>query len=75
MAQTFSSAGQGLISLNLGTAKAGTKITLTDKDGKLLLDYAPALSFQIFIFSSPELVSGESYTLTVGDISNTVKAE
>ena len=69
MAQSFSEAGQGVISVNAGSCSAGTVILLTDASGKTLLSACPAESFSVIIFSSPELVKGETYTLTVGSSS------
>ena len=66
MAQTFSSSEQGLISINAGNNAAGTKITLTDQNGKVILEHSPALSFSVVILSSPEMVPGQTYTVTVG---------
>lgn len=74
MAQTFSSSEQGVISLNVGRQNAGTLITLEDEDGNVLFSHTPELSFQIVILSSPELVSGQSYKVTVGSSSGEFKA-
>ncbi len=74
MAQTFSNSEQGVISLNVGNAAAETLITLTNNNGETILSYAPELSFNIVILSSPEMVSGETYTVTIGDSSGTFEA-
>ena len=66
MAQTFSDSEQGVISVIAGNYSAGTKITLTDSAGKILLSAAPELDFAVVILSSPELRKGESYTLNIG---------
>lgn len=75
MAQTFSDAQQGVISVSVGEQSAGTEVTLTDSSGNVILDVIPDLSFAVVILSSPELMSGESYTLTVGTDSEAVEAE
>ena len=75
MAQTFSDAQQGVISVSVGEQSAGTEVTLTDSSGNVILDVTPDLSFTVVILSSPELMSGESYTLTVGTDSEAVEAE
>ena len=75
MAQTFSDAQQGVISVSVGEQSAGTEVTLTDSSGNVILDVTPDLSFAVVILSSPELMSGESYTLTVGTDSEAVEAE
>lgn len=74
MAQTFSDADQGVIAISVGNQSSGTDITITDENGNEILSYSPELSFAVVIFSSPELVSGQSYDVTVGSISGTVTA-
>lgn len=69
MAQTFSSSEQGVIAVSTGEQSAGTQITLTDNAGNTLISYTPALSFAVVILSSPDLVQGETYVLTVGTLS------
>ncbi len=74
MAQTFSDSIQGVVSLKAGTVSAQTTITLTDANGNTLFSYAPELDFNIIILSSPELISGETYTVTIGSTSGTFVA-
>ncbi len=74
MAQTFSASEQGVIALSVGTQSAGTKITLADKKGNIIVSYAPELSFQIVIISTPDMKSGEEYTITVGSQSGEFEA-
>lgn len=69
MAQTFSSSGQGVISVSVGSQSAGSQITLTDSDGNTVLSYTPELDFSVVILSSPEIITGETYTITVGSAS------
>lgn len=69
MAQTFSDSEQGVIAVNASNQSAGTSISLTDSDGNVILTYEPALDFAVVILSSPEIVSGETYTLAVGSLS------
>lgn len=66
MAQSFSSSEQGVVAVQVGTQSAETQITLKDQDGNVIIDYAPELSFQVVILSSPDIISGETYTITVG---------
>ena len=75
MAQTFSDSEQGLLSVNVGNQSAGTTVTVSDKKGNQLLSYQPELSFGVLIFSSPQLVSGETYTVTVGSSSADFEAD
>ncbi len=74
MAQTFSSSKQGVIALSVGSQTANTQITLTDQSGNVLISYAPELSFQIVILSTPQMHSGETYTVTVGTESGEFEA-
>lgn len=67
MAQNFSDSGQGIISVRLGTQPAGTAITLTDSGGNTVIPtYTPELDFDVVILSSPDIVKGGTYTITVG---------
>lgn len=73
MAQSFSQMGQGVIAVNVGNVSANTAITL--KDGsKTLLNHTPSLPYAVVIFSSPDIQSGKSYTLTIGSNSAPVTA-
>lgn len=74
MAQTFSDSEQGVISVSAGEQSAGTEITLTDAEGNTLISYTPELDFNVVILSSPDIESGQTYTLTAGDVSGEVEA-
>lgn len=69
MAQTFTSATQGVIAVHVGSQTAGTTITLSDSNGNILLTTTPDLPYEVIILSSPEMVSKETYTITVGESS------
>lgn len=69
MAQTFSNSEQGVIAVSVGSQTAGTHITLTDSKGNELFSHTPELSFGVVILSSPELIKGETYSITVGEAS------
>ena len=73
MAQTFRSAEQGVVTERV-SGEAGEEIVLADASGTALLALSPALDFQFIVLSSPDLVSGETYTLTVGGTSTEVQA-
>lgn len=74
MAQSFSDSKQGVIAVNTGNQAAGTKILIEDIDGNEVVSYSPELSFQVLIISSPDIVSGDTYTITVGSESGEVQA-
>ena len=75
IAQSLSSTTQGVWAASVGTQAAGTQLTLTDSDGKVILSCIPELPFAVVILSSPEIVKGESYTLTVGSVSGSLEAQ
>ncbi len=74
MARTFTAAEQGVISLSVGRQSAGTEIKVSDSAGDILISFTPELDYCVAILSSPELVPGESYTVTVGSESGEFKA-
>lgn len=49
------------------TQAAGTEITLQDSNGETLLTYAAPNSFSAVLVSCPEMQTGSTYTLTLGD--------
>lgn len=49
------------------TQAAGTEITLQTADGETLLTYAAPNSFSAVLVSCPEMTTGSTYTLTLGD--------
>ena len=74
MAQTFSDSEQGVIAVSVGHQSAGTRITLKDKSGTVLISHEPELDFAVVILSSPDIKTGESYTVGVGSLSESFKA-
>ena len=68
MAQTFSDSQQGVLSVNVGNQSAGTTVSICDSQGN-------TVAFQVVIFSDPQLVSGETYTITVGTVSQEIEAQ
>lgn len=73
MAQTFSSSRQGVVAVSVGSS-AGDTITLSDSDGNTIITHTPELSYAVVILSSPEIVTGETYTITVGSASAEITA-
>lgn len=69
MAQSFSDSEQGVIALNVGSQSAGTFITVKDNDGNEIISASPEFGFQVVIVSCPELEKGETYSVSVGDVS------
>ena len=62
----FNSFFKGVIAVNAGSQNAGTPITLTDKEGNIILTRTPELPFAVVILSCPEIIIGETYMLTIG---------
>lgn len=73
MAQNFSeSSTQGVIFTTCPTQSAGTKITLKDSDGNVILSHTADQDFSCVILSHASIKEGESYTLTIGSSTSTV---
>ena len=75
MAQSFSDSEQGVVAVKVGSQEAGTLITLTDSNGKVIVSYEPELPFAIVILSSPEVKKGDTYKITVGEASGEFEAQ
>lgn len=66
MAQTFSDSEQGVIAVSVGNQSANTEIVLKDSKGNTIVSYSPVLSYGVVIISTPDMTSGDTYTITVG---------
>lgn len=76
MAQTFaSSSTQGVISCTTGTQSPGSVVTVKDSNGNSVISYEVEYSCAMVIISSPDIVKGNAYTLTIGSTSGSVQAE
>lgn len=74
MAQTFSDSEQGVFAVSVGNQAANTEIVLKDSKGNIIITYSPELSFGVVIISTPDMVSGETYEITVGSTSGEFQA-
>lgn len=74
MAQSFSDSKQGVIAITVGNQPAETQIELKDSKGNTIVSHKPELDFAVVIISTPELVKGEKYSITVGSESNEFEA-
>lgn len=74
MAQNFGeNSTQGAILVTTqATAEAGTTVTLKNADGETLASYTPSKQFNSVLVSSGGLVKGETYTLEIGQETQTV---
>ena len=73
MAQGFSSAEQGVIDVYVRNT-AQTTILLKDTAGNTILSHTPELDFARVLISSPDLVKGQTYYLTIGTQTDEVVA-
>lgn len=74
MAQGFSASPQGVITVGVGNQSAGTAISVKDAQGNVLISHSPELDYALLIFSSPDIVSGTNYEVTVGSTCGTAEA-
>ncbi|MBR5453826.1 MAG: carbohydrate-binding domain-containing protein [Clostridia bacterium] len=74
MAQSFSDSSQGVIAVKVGNQSPGTEVSLTDKNGNVIVSFAPELSFAVVIISSPDMIKGENYIINVGSASGEFSA-
>lgn len=65
MAQTFDNSEQGVITTTIDKTDAQSTLELVDSDGNIIITWTPELSYEYIILSSPEILTGETYTLNV----------
>lgn len=72
MAQAPSdSSSQNAVLVNFDSVlTAGTLIHVQDSVGKTIFTFAPDKDFQSVVFSTPELITGDSYSILIGGISD-----
>lgn len=75
MAQSFSDSNQGVIAISVGNQSAGTKIILKDSSSNTIILHEPELDFAVVILSSPEIETGETYSLTIGSQTEDIEAQ
>ncbi len=75
MAQALNSETQGIIALRVGNQTAGTTVTLSYSDGTEVLSVTPELDFEVVLFSCPKMHKGESFTVTIGSVSQVFDAQ
>lgn len=73
MAQNFGSdSTQGCMLVTVAESTLTGDLTLTDSDGNVIVSYSPEKAYNSVVISCPDLKEGETYTLTTGDVTNTV---
>lgn len=65
-----SGSSQNSVGANIGSCAGGTLVTLADSSGQEILSYAPSKNFEHIVISSPDIKTGESYTLYTGGSSD-----
>lgn len=74
MAQNFSTdSTQGCMLVTVSDTLTEGELSLTDSNGNVLVSCSPSKGYNSVVVSCPKLSEGETYTLTTGDISTTVK--
>ena len=72
MATNFTNASQGTMLLNTGSQSQGSVIRVTGASGNVILETTSDSSYQTVLISSPDIVTGNSYTVTAGTYSETI---
>ncbi len=67
------SSSQNVVGANIGSCSGGTLVTLTDSRGNEILSYAPSKNFEHIVISSPDIKSGENYTIYTGGSSDSTE--
>ena len=74
MGHGFTQCDQGLVSLRTSGYTAGTLITVKDSDGNVIISHTPEMDFQLIIITCPKMIKGQTYTLTIGNASQSITA-
>ncbi len=77
MAMNFgneSTQGSILVTLSSGQS-AGSAISLKDASGRELYSYTPSKQYQAVLISTPDIKTGEAYTLTAGNYSTDISMD
>ncbi len=75
MAQSLTGDGQGVLGVSISRRATQGQLMIQDRYGKTILDHTPELSYHILIFSSPEVVAGQTYTLIIGEATAEITAD
>jgi len=66
---------QPFIRTTLKSQEKGTPIKILDNESNVLIEYTPKADYAILLFTSPEIVIGETYTVITGDVTETAIAQ
>lgn len=74
MAQSVKSDGQGVLAFSVGNQAGRTAWEIRDSQGNVLISGQPQKAYSCIVASCPEMVSGQTYTVTVGTLSGKLEA-
>ena len=72
MGENFTSAGQGVITVSVGSQSAGSTVTLKDAAGNVIAETTPELDYTVVYISTEDMAQGETYALTAGSYSESI---
>ena len=73
MGESFTSADQGMIVVNVGSQSAGQTVTLKDAAGTVIAEVTPELDFAVVFISTEAMSAGNTYELTAGSCSQSIE--
>jgi hypothetical protein len=75
MAQSLYPQGQGVIFLAFAQQPGGTTVVISDSDGNILMTACPAKQFSSMVASCPEIQSGKTYQISIGNTEMEMQAQ
>lgn len=76
MAENFGSdSTQGAMLVNVSTRQENKEIAVKDSDGNTILSWTPDKSYNSVVISTPDIVKGNTYTVSLGSEKTTVTME
>ena len=64
----------GVLTFN-ANGSSGSQVEVKDSNGKTVAVFTPSLSYQYLVVTNDEIVSGQTYTVSIGENYMTVTAE
>ncbi|MBE6547369.1 MAG: carbohydrate-binding domain-containing protein [Ruminococcaceae bacterium] len=65
MAETAQGEGQGVIGVRMGNISADSTVKIADSNGNTMIEFTTPKSMASLVYSSPDIVSGDNYTISV----------
>ena len=75
MAQSLTSDGQGVLGVSTGNQQGGTAFEIRDAEGNVILSGQPQKAYSSLVASCSQIISGETYTLIIGELSGQIQAQ